>query len=405
LKIALLCEQYPPIVWDGIGTYTGNVARALAANGHEVHVVCVKGFRVVDENDAGVYVHRRPPLRLPLAKLPGPLGRRFIPQRDSIGLRFTLATSYAFWLKVLGLSLDVIETADGETRALFTALRHDVPLVIQLHTPTMLDLRLRYGQLNLKGRLADALDRYSANQADALCCSTELLVQRLRDDAWLSSEREVAIIPAPFDAAPYADVHPADQTDPVVLAVGRLEWRKAPDTVLEALGLLVQRGIQAELVLPGNSAGEIEGQPWDRWLQRRAEVLGVRLRLTGLVDTSALRELYRHARVVAVPSRFDSYPTVALEAMASGRPVVASSATGVVSLIENGNAGAIVPPDDPAALADALLPFLTDAKHAAVGGARGRAAVAALEPRLIAKQRERVYQQAIDSHRARHNGV
>lgn len=405
LKIVLLSEQYPPIVWDGIGTYMGNLARALAANGHEVHALCVKGFRVADEMDAGVHVHRRPPLRLPLAKLPGPLGRRFIPQRDSLGLRWTLATSYAFWLKVLDLKPDVIETGEGETRALVTALRHDVPLVIQLHTPTMLDLRLRYQQLSLKGRLVDALDRYSANHADALSCTAEMLVERLREDAWLSRERPVSIIPVPFDATPFEEVHSADRTAPIVLGVGRLEWRKAPDTLLEAVGVLVQRGIDVELVLPGNSAGEIEGQPWDRWLAQRAAALGVRLRLVGLVDTAALRELYREARVVAVPSRFDSFPTVALEAMASGRPVVASSATGVVRLIEESAAGAVVPPDDPVALADALAPFVIDRDHAAAVGARGRAGVRALEPRAIARQREELYRRAIESHRARRAGA
>ena len=63
MRIVFLCEQYPPEVWDGVGAYTCNVARALAAIGHEVHVLCAKGVRIRDEYDKGVHVHRRPPLR------------------------------------------------------------------------------------------------------------------------------------------------------------------------------------------------------------------------------------------------------------------------------------------------------------------------------------------------------
>lgn len=400
MRIVFLIEQFPPHVWDGIGSYTSNVSRALAAIGHEVHVLCAKGFSISDEVIAGVHVHRRPPLRIPVTKLLGPWGARFAQPRDGISHRISLALSYAFWLRVLNLRPDVIETQEGETRAIFNALRNDVPLLIHLHTPTMLDLRLRYGKLSLKGRLADALDRYSARHADGLTSPSSLLVDTLRAHAWLP-DREVTVIPLPFDTAPFAQMPDATTTAPTILAVGRLEWRKAPDTLLEAVGLLGQRGIRAKLVFAGRSAGEIEGEAWDTWLERRARVLGVECEFAGQLNSEQVQRLYGEARVVAVPSRFDNFPMVALEAMACARPVVVSTCCGLASLVENSGGGTVVPVDAAAELADALAPFLTDAAHAAAVGARGRAGMSVLEPTRIAKLREQAYKCAIEAHRAR----
>jgi glycogen(starch) synthase len=405
VRIVFLSEQYPPYVVDGAGTYTATVARALAAIGHEVHVLCAKGTRIRDEHDAGVHVHRRPPLRVPLAKLPGALGRRFMARRDSIGLRFTLALSYAFWLRVLDLRPDVIETQDGETRAIFNALMRDVPLLIHLHTPTMLDQRLRDGKLGWKGRFADALDRVSARRADELTAPSELMAQTLRHCGWIGAERPVSIIPLPFDASRYADVCVSSDTTLTILAVGRLEWRKAPDTLLAAVSLLKQRGIDPEVVFAGKSDGEIEGLPWDRWVEQRARQTGIRCTLTGMVDSDRLRELYGRARVVAVPSRFDNFPTVVLEAMAAGRPVVTTSTTGVARLVSDARAGAVVAPDDPSALAQALAPFLTDATLAEQTGERGREALHVLTPIRIARLREQAYLRAIERNRQRKSGA
>jgi len=404
MKIVFLYEQYSPVIWDGGGTYTTDVARALAAIGHEVHVLCCKGARIRDELDAGVHVHRRPPLRIPLAKLPGALGRYFMDQRDSIGMRVALSASYACWLRALNLKPDVIETADGEGRALLAALWPDTALVIQLHTPTLLELRMRYGRLSAKGRLADALDRYSARRADAFSCMADPLVQRLRNDDWLPPNTDVTIIPPVFDATPYAGISDVEATASVVVAVGRLDWRKAPDVLLDALGTLKRRGIDAELVLAGKPSGEIDGQSWDRWIERRASRLGVRCRLTGFVAGAQLRELYNAARVVAIPSRFESYSMVGLEAMASGRPVVASASTGIARLLECTGAGTTVPAGDAASLADGLAPYLVSAQHAKAIGMAGRRALLDLEPIKIAKRREQLYQQAIDTHRVRRRG-
>jgi glycosyltransferase involved in cell wall biosynthesis len=108
----------------------------------------------------------------------------------------------------------------------------------------------------------------------------------------------------------------------------------------------------------------------------------------GYLRNAALREQYQKASVVVVPSVWpEPCPTVVLEAMAHGRPVVGSRIGGIPDLVEDGLSGLLVRPNDPRALADALLRILTDhdLRHRLARGARARAeqfSTAAVVPRI-----------------------
>jgi alpha-1,3-rhamnosyl/mannosyltransferase len=90
----------------------------------------------------------------------------------------------------------------------------------------------------------------------------------------------------------------------------------------------------------------------------------------GLVDEATLDALYRGAAVVVVPSRSEGFGLPALEGMARGRPVVASAAGALPEVV--GDAGVLVAPGDPDALAAALDRLLTDADLASSHGDAGR---------------------------------
>ncbi len=403
LRILFFCEQYPPVVWDGAGTYTAVLASALARLGHDVHVLCAQGHRFMYTVEDGVHVHRRPLLRVPATRALGPLGMRLAGRRyprDSITLRASLPLSYSFWMHRLGLQPDVIETQDGETRGLIQALRHTHPLVIHMHCPTMHSIRLAGERLGAKGMLADRLDRVSSDLADAVTSPSQLLVDTLRETGWLIG-RDIEIIPNPFDSKPWQDVPSAIHTEPTVAAVGRLESHKGLDVLLEASSRLLKSGVRHKLVLPGRSAGLIDGIPAGRWLANRARQLDLDCVFPGHLPAEQLAHVYAEARVVAVPSRFESFSIVATEAMAAGRPVVTTTRTGVATYVDRWEAGSVVPPNEPGALAKALLPFLLDAGQAAAAGKNGRVGVTELDPIAIARRREATYRRAITSFRAR----
>ncbi len=406
LCVVFLCEQFPPVVWDGAGSYTATLAIALAKLGHEVHVLCAQGSRVVDTVQDGVQVHRRPLLRIPVSRRLGPVGawlRGPLYPRDSISLRASLPLSYTFWLHQLGLRPDIIETQDGETRGLLQAISRSRPLAIHLHCPTMLTVQLAGVPVGRKGQLADRLDRMSANRADVVTSPSQLLIDTLRERGWLG-DQPVEVVPNPFDAVPWMSIPDVAATTPTIATIGRLEEYKGVDVLLDASARLNAGGLPHRLLLAGRPAGEINGTPAGPWLARRARELGLDVEFTGHLSGDQVREIYRRARVVAVPSRFESFSIAAAEAMAAGRPVVTTTRTGVAPFVERWGAGAAVPPGDAEALAGALAPYLRDPARAAVVGARGRAGVAEIEPMTIARRKEDAYRRGIARFEASFDG-
>ena len=172
----------------------------------------------------------------------------------------------------------------------------------------------------------------------------------------LPGRRPYAVIPnfIPDDlVVDEATPHPEG---PIVF-VGDLSRDKGIEVLLEAHRL----GGLPPLVLAGRV---LENTPLD--LQGRVE-------LRGLLDHSSVIDLIGTASVVAVPSIVpDCCPTVILEAMALGRPVVAAASGGIVDLVDDGFTGLLVPPGEAPALSSALLTLVQDRGRAA---AMGRAAL------------------------------
>ena len=87
---------------------------------------------------------------------------------------------------------------------------------------------------------------------------------------------------------------------------------------------------------------------------------------------TSLQELYRGARVFCLPSVYEPYGLVLIEAMAHGVPCVGTAVQSIPEILDGGRAGALVPPRDPEALAEAMLSVLTDDALAGRLGSAGR---------------------------------
>ena len=186
---------------------------------------------------------------------------------------------------------------------------------------------------------------------------------------------DVATFTAPRDAA-------AARRDlgggRIILHVGRLQPLKGPDVALRTLAEIVRSERPGELptrlVVVGGPSGA-GGALSDRAaLERLAEELGVADRFAVLAPRPhpELAALYAAADVVVVPSRSESFGLVALEAQASGTPVVAAAVGGLVHAVGEG-AGTLVSGYEPAAWATAVRRYLDDPAAASAAGRCGRA--------------------------------
>lgn len=168
--------------------------------------------------------------------------------------------------------------------------------------------------------------------------------------------------------------NPRTARDPgLILGVGRLVEKKGFATLIQACALLAQRGLDFRCEIIG--AGEQQGQLAALIAQMR---LDRQVSLVGPKPQDAVLAAYQRAAIFALPCMVasdgnrDGLPTVMLEAMAAGLPVVATTVTGNPEIVDHGVSGLLVEPEDAAALAEALARLLQDPALRQQMGAAGR---------------------------------
>ncbi len=151
-----------------------------------------------------------------------------------------------------------------------------------------------------------------------------------------------------------------------VLGVGRLVAKKGFDVLVDACAVLDRRGVPFEALIVGQDDKHGDAVRW-RIAERGLED---KVRLPGAMGPNELLAQYSRADAVCMPCRLlpddrDGIPNVLVEAMAAGTPVVATGVSGIPELVEDGVNGLLVRPEDPEALADALLRVHRDSELAA----------------------------------------
>jgi glycosyltransferase involved in cell wall biosynthesis len=317
----------------GVAIYVRQLTQAAVEAGHRVTVVspgAARGPLAGWIENTGATHHT-----LDMARQPAP--------RDA----FDLLT-----LRRLARGKDVVHLHSskaavlGRVAAVSIGRRHRPAVVVTAH----------YWSWLVGGRWAPLyrwIERLLAPRCDAIVAVSEREASEGR--VALGSSASVKLIPNGVDRDHFSPNGVSAERDPgapLLVCVGRLSHQKGQDVAIRALALLRDRIARLRFVGAESGGGERAG------LEALAESLGVsdRIEWRGGVDDTAPE--YRAADVVVTPSRWDGLSLALLEAMASGATIVASDVNGSESL---GDAGVIVPPDDPQALADAIDPLLQDA--------------------------------------------
>ena len=271
-------------------------------------------------------------------------------QRAADGLDYDLIHAH-YWLSgVAGLTLRD---------------RWQVPLVQMFHTlgrlkntvaraPGEVESGLRIGEEARIARLADRI--VAAN-----------VVERA-DLVWHygAAADRVAVIPCGVDtemfrpmAQPVAKDLLELPPEPLLLFVGRLQPIKGLETLLDAMTRLAGR---ARLLIIGGDQDEPDNAHAER-LRLRVDALGLRarVRFLGAQPQDRLRLFYAAADATVMPSYYESFGMVALEAMACGTPVIASRVGGLTTTVRDGVTGYLAPEGDAAAFAERMEAVLADA--------------------------------------------
>jgi glycosyltransferase involved in cell wall biosynthesis len=221
------------------------------------------------------------------------------------------------------------------------------PAVVTVHDlsferdPTLMGRRDRFFFRTMMPR--------SVRRADRIVAVSEVTRRDLIEQ-YGADERKIVVIPNGVDPE-FSPEGPTREGTPYLLFVGSLQARKDPVTAIEAFSRVTG---ELRLVLVGPDKGG------GREARATAERLGVadRVEFTGHVGKTELASLYRGARALVFPSRYEGFGLPVVEAMASGTPVVASSAGAIPEVA--GDAAILVEPGDPAGLAAGVAQALVD---------------------------------------------
>jgi glycosyltransferase involved in cell wall biosynthesis len=258
---------------------------------------------------------------------------------------------------------------------------------------------------SVKRRHQGAADTSPAQRVElerSLCRNVAHVVATCSDEVFelrrlgLPSER-ASIVPCGVDTTLFTPRGPVAPRNgrPRLLVLGRVVERKGQDDAVRALRAVPD----AELVVVGGPpAGELDADPEVRRLRAVAEEAGVadRVVFAGAVARCDVPAWVRSADVVLAVPWYEPFGITPLEAMACGRPVVATAVGGLVDTVVDGRTGELVPPRDPDRLGEVLAALLADDDRRAAYGAAGvRRARARYRWSRVVADTEAVYRQVL----------
>ena len=346
--------EYPPVVVGGLGRHVHHLATALAADGHDVVVLSRQPFGTdpashptADEVREGVRV----------------IAAAQDPHEFDFGtdmMAWTLAMGHAMVraglrLHAEGWLPDVVHAHDWLVAhpAIALAEFFDVPMVSTIHAT---EAGRHSGWVSgAISRQVHASESWLALESDSLiACSTSMADEIT--ELFGPGLAEITVIPNGIDSTrwPFASRKP--HTGPAeLLYFGRLEYEKGIHELITALPRIRRTHPGTTLTI----AGDGTQQDWLVELARKHKVLKC-VRFAGRAEHEQLLALLHRVDIAVLPSHYEPFGIVALEAAAAGTPLVTSDVGGLGEAVIDGRTGLSFPPRDVAALADAVRAVLDD---------------------------------------------
>ncbi len=362
MRVLLAAWDFPPHAVGGDAAHVDGFARALGRAGHDVVVLTARqpGTAPTEQRDPNVRVLRAN-IDLPWVPDDFVVGGAASANHHLV----QLSSTFGRWSPevVHAHSWRVAWAADT------LAVLHGAPLVTTFHNTAT----SQHGGRVPPGTPAaiHAVESWLAHRSSQVLAASRFMAREVIS-AFEVNPDKVHRIPNGIDPEWWATGEHHDSRAPLVLTWGRVQFEKGFQVLARAMTPLRSRVPGIECIVAGRGSYLPE-------LQSRIDVEGVSdiVRLVGFVPDEKLRDLLHRAGCVVIPSLYEPFGIVALEALAGGAPLIAARTGGLAELIEDTGAGMLFDPGNADELAGCIEQVLSDRALADGMRRRGEALLAA----------------------------
>jgi glycosyltransferase involved in cell wall biosynthesis len=328
---------FPPE--EGVGNYVTGLSTQLLKKGHTVTIL-TRGVRgkQPQETIEGITI-----LRVPFFPI-YPLYMKI--QKILVNKLF----------KTLESRFDIVHIHSPLSPTIETTL----PVIATIHTPMKTDTlasfhenrNLRTTLWKISGRfISYPLEVQLLKRANIITTVANSVAHELTQE-YPTQKKTIHVVGNGIDSTLFTPVGKKSD-DPYILFTGRLSYRKGLFDLIECGKHICKKYPNVSFVIPGS--GRLASL-----LEQKTQDYGIadQFKFLGFVPRDELIKLYQHATLYVLPSHYEGLPTVLLEAMSCGLPVVATAVSGNLDVITHEKNGILVPPKSPEKLAEALSALL-----------------------------------------------
>lgn len=347
VRVLMLTWEYPPSSAGGTAAHVDGLSHALTRLGHDVVIVTRRVPGTDAESVTGDVRELRADVDLP-----------WLPDND---VTATASANHAIVARLSALGdwrPDIVHAHDWQVAwaADVAATLFECPVVTTFHGTE----RGRHGGHLAPGQATDinSIEWWQATRSRRVIASTKLLVRDIVSGFELDPDL-VRRIPGGIDPGWWRATGPDEADQPcrsgLILAWGRVQYEKGFQVLARAIAVLRHRMAGIECVIAGRGSYLPE-------LQSQVDLAGVGdlVELAGFVDDNDLRAAIHRAGCVVIPSLYEPFGVVALEALAGGAPLIAADTGGLAELVGGTGSALLFEPGNADDLADCIERVLTE---------------------------------------------
>lgn len=359
MRIVFLTREYPPeTTWGGCAIVNYNIARALASNGHNVHVICQGINLEYDRQEEGVWVHR--------------VGHDARLSSIQARINYMIAS----WFKLRSLyktvEIDIVQADHWSGEGIIGTINKKSALIIKTQTGPGSIIKAK-NYKNLKEYIGfyglSLITNFVSKFTDRFISESQIDFENIVNMKGISQEK-IDLIYNGIDTNLFRKINTNIRENigipdnvPLIMTVGRLEKRKGIDVLAKTIPLIVKEKPNAIFLFIGrDTETSPEGGSFKQWLMQFAQKNGFETNIIfkGFVPPEELPQYYSACDVFVLSSREESFALVVAEAMACGKPVVSTPVGIVLELVKDNFSGLeVVPIENHIKLAEGVLKILS----------------------------------------------